>query len=223
MLFEEGKDPVPLVNTAEETGSPVTNAGPGEIAFLIGPEPSRTIATATVANGRITRRISFDKGPITGLAASPDGATLYCVANGKVWAIAVAGGEPKEIRGGDSVAVSPDGKELLVQQAETTVRLVRVPLDGRPEQEIPLTGPLRLFLQSNPGAIGKDGRILTPLGTSTWYQPPGMLDPATGRLTRIKTDYVTDVHSIAWTPDGQVMALGFDLRSTMWRFQAEGR
>ena len=224
MLAEGGKNLVPLVNTTEETASPVTAAGPGEVAFLIGPEPRRTIATASVANGRITRRIPFDKGAIKSLASSPDGKTLYCAANGTIWAIPVAGGEPKKLHAGESVAVSPDGQVLLVELFETSlVRLVRVPVNGGPEQEIRLTGRLRPAPQSNPGAISKDGRILVPLGTPTWYQPPGLLDPATGRLTAIKTDYITDVHSIGWTPDGQVMALGFDMRSALWKFQPEGQ
>jgi hypothetical protein len=50
-----------------------------------------------------------------------------------------------------------------------------------------------------------------------------MLDPATGRISSIKTDYITDVHSVGWAPDGSVMALGFDLRSTMWKFQPASR
>jgi hypothetical protein len=37
-------------------------------------------------------------------------------------------------------------------------------------------------------------------------------------VTLIKTDYVTDIHSLGWAPDGRVLALGFDLRSTMWKF-----
>ena len=44
MAAEKGKDPVPLVNTTEETSSPMTAVGLREIAFAIGPEPHQTIA-----------------------------------------------------------------------------------------------------------------------------------------------------------------------------------
>jgi hypothetical protein len=73
----------------------------------------------------------------------------------------------------------------------------------------------------NPTAIGRDGRIVSPLGTSSWYQPPGLIDPLTGRVTAVHTDYITDVHSIGWAPDGELVALGFDLQGTLWRFQPE--
>jgi len=220
-LIAEGKDPVPLVNTTEESGNPVAPAGPGEVVFMLGSMPRRTIAKASVANGRIIQRIAFDKGQVTGLAASPDGRTIYAVvADGVIWEIPADGVEPKKIRNGLTVSVSPDGRALLVGEvAGTAVRLVRVPLDGSPEQAIPYSGDLKPGLQVNPNAMGKDGQILLPLGTSTWYVPPGLLDPLTHRLTLIKTDYVTDIHSIGWAPDGGVMALGFDLRSTMWKFR----
>ena len=63
-VFETGKDPVPLINTSEDTTSPVTAVGPSDTAVLIGPAPHWTIAVATVSNGRITRRVPFDKWPI---------------------------------------------------------------------------------------------------------------------------------------------------------------
>jgi eukaryotic-like serine/threonine-protein kinase len=223
-LIAEGKDPVPLVNTTEESGNPVAPAGPGEVVFMLGSMPHRTIAKVSVANGRITQRIAFDKGQVNGLAASPDGKTIYCVADGVIWAIPGEGGEPKKIRNGLSVSVSPDGRSLVVGEVMgTSVRLVRVPLDGTPEREITYSGDHHPGLQVNPNAMGKEGRILLPLETSTWYVPPGLLDPATNRLSLIKTDYVTDIHSIGWAPDGRVLALGFDLRSTMWKFRPSGQ
>ncbi|SPF43382.1 Serine/threonine protein kinase [Candidatus Sulfopaludibacter sp. SbA4] len=224
MLVEAGKDPSPLVDTSEETTGPVTTAGPHEIAFLIGPAPRRTIALAAVSNGRITRRIPFDHGPISALAASPDGKTLYCAADGVVWAIPSSGGEARKIRAGDHVAVDPAGQYLLVEVTETPViRLWRVPLNGGVEQEIPQNGPFRPGYNIGPNAVGSDGRILIPLGASTWYWPPGLIDPASGRFTRIPADLAIDYHVLAWTPDGQVMAMGFDSESTMWRFTPEVR
>ena len=65
IYLDQMERPVPLVATAEENSGPVTAAGASEIAFLIGPQPKRTIAMAAVSNGRITRRIPFDK-PVWG-------------------------------------------------------------------------------------------------------------------------------------------------------------
>jgi hypothetical protein len=222
MVVEAGKDPVPLINTVEATSSPVTAAGPSEVAFLIGPEPRRTIALAAASNGRISRRIPFDKGPITSLASSPDGNTLYCAAGGNIWSLPVDGGaaKAKKIRAGDHVAADPSGKYLLVELIENPIiRFVTVPLNGGPEREIPRPGPLRPAFVIGPNAIGKDGRVVMPLGSFTWSWPPGLLDPATGQFTRVPVDHLLDYHVLNWTPDGKVLALGLAMRSRMWRFQ----
>jgi hypothetical protein len=47
-----------------------------------------------------------------------------------------------------------------------------------------------------------------------------MLDTAAGRLTRLSSDDVNDYQSMAWLPDGQIMALHNGVRSTLWRFQS---
>ncbi len=219
---EAGKPPVALVATAEETSAPVTAAGSGEIAFLIGKEPRRTIATASVSNGRITKRIPFDRGPITALTASPDGKTLYCAAGGMVWAIAVAGGEARKLRPGDYLAMDPAGKYLLVQVSENPIiRLIQVPLDGGAEREVPHTAMLRPAFMITPNAISQDGRVLIPMGASTWNWPAGIMDLRTGEVTQIPVDYKTEFHALSWTPDGKVIAMGLDLRAKLWKFRAD--
>jgi hypothetical protein len=222
-VIEAGREPAPLANSTEETAGPVAAVGPDQAAFLIGPEPRRTIALAAVANGRITRRIPFDHGSISSLAATPDGKTIFCAADGTVWAIPLAG-EPKKVRAGDQLAVDPDGRYLLVEVVESPViRFVRVPLNGGPEQEIPRVGPLRAAYNITPNAFGKDGRILTPLGTSTMSWPPGIIDPSSGRYTRIPIDLDLDYHAMAWTPDGRIIAIGLGTQSALWKFQPETR
>jgi quercetin dioxygenase-like cupin family protein len=217
-----GKEPVPLIATTEDTAAPVTAAGPSEIAFLIGPEPRRTIAIAAVSNGRITRRIPFDKGPISSLASSPDGKTLYCAAGGIVWSIPVAGGEPRKVRAGDSVAVDPAGANLLVEVVESPIiRLIYVPLDGGAEREIPRTGSLRPASLIGPNAIGKDGRLVMPLGAVTGFWRPGMIDPRTGAISEIPVDTLIDYHTLGWTLDGNIMAFCMEIRAKIWKFHAE--
>jgi eukaryotic-like serine/threonine-protein kinase len=226
LAVEAGKIPVPFVSTAEDTAGPAAMAGPREVAFLIGPAPRRTIALASVSNGRITRRIPFDKGVIKALAGTPDGQTLFCSADGVIWSVALAGGDPKKIRAGDGIAVDPSGQNLFVELIEPPkTRLVRVPLHGAAEQEIPLSGPLHLgyaFISSS--AVSKDGRLLVPLvSPDAWSSPPGVVNLVTGSISRIPIDYVGDFINMGWSPDGQVIARAFPLRSTIWKFLPEGK
>jgi hypothetical protein len=62
--------------------------------------------------------------------------------------------------------------------------------------------------------------LLTPLAPrDSWFNPPAIIDIATGRIVRIPTDHQSDYRSMAWTPSGQVIALMNGLRATLWRFQ----
>ena len=223
MLLETGKQPVQLVNTAEDTAGPLTAAGPGEVAFMIGPTPRQTIALSTVSSGRITRRIAFDKGRIDAMATSPDGSTIYCVSGGMVWAVPVSGGSPRKIRAGDSIAVDGAANALFVVSMEhPQSRLFRVPLAGGPVTEIPLTGPYRIGTPVNSGAV-RNGRFVAALGSSRWYDPPGIFDLATGKSARIPLDYTGDFWRLAWSPDGNVIGEAFEYNTTMWKFTPAAR
>jgi hypothetical protein len=179
---------------------------------------------AALSNGRITRRIPFDKGPITSLAASADGKTIYCAGGGTIWSLSVAGGPPRKIREGDFVAVDPAGRYLLVEvTGGPVIRLIIVPLDGGAEREVPRTGTQQPVFMIDPNAIGKDGRILMPLVSSGCCFPAGVIDPRTGEIRRIPLDSSTDFHGLAWTPDGRIMGLGLDTRARIWRFQMKGK
>ena len=223
LLLESGKQPVQLVNTAEDNTGPLTAAGPGEVAFLIGPVPRKTIALAAVSTGRITRRIAFDKGRIDAMAASPDGGTIYCVAGGMVWAVPASGSAPRKIRAGDSIAVDAAANALFVVSKEhPQSRLFRVPLEGGPETEIPLTGPYRIGAPVNQDAV-RNGRFVTSLGSSRWYNPPGIFDLSTGKSALVKLDYTGDFWRMAWSTDGNVIGEALGWNSTMWKFTLEVR
>ncbi len=226
MVIEEGKEAVPLVNTTEETSSPATAAGPGQIAFAIGGEPHRTLAIASLSNGRVTRRIAFDKGEPQSLAASPDGSTLYCAAAGTIWSIAVAGGEPRKLHAGEAVAVMPGGLSLLVELVQSgRTRLLETQLDGSGEKDIPLNGPFHLADAAITSSSILNGKLAAPLASlDSWFYQPGVVDLATGRMTRIPVNFLGDFHFEAWTSDGHLLAWAHELRSTIWKLtQPAGR
>jgi len=229
MLGEAGKEPIPFVNTAEEINGPLAAIGDSEVAFLIGAQPRHTIAIASISSGRITSRIEYAKAGITQIAASTDGSMLYFVAAGEIWSVPRTSsghrGEPHRIRAGNFVTGEPGDKSILVEvQEPPNTRLIRVPLqDGMPsgpEQEVPLAGPFKLGFGIDPGAV-RNGRLVAPGSTPTWYWPPTIFDLATGKSARIPLDYTNDFHYMSWTSDGRIVAFAMGWRSSMWKFQPE--
>lgn len=227
MIFEAGKQPVPLVNTPDETAPPAAALGPEEVAFMIGKPAHEELAVANISTGTILRRIKINKTfIISALAATPDGKTLFLGAEGSIWSVPSTGGELRRIRQGYAVGVDPTGAYLLVQFADNTkIRLVRVPLEGGPEQEIPLSGPYRLTnVPIGSGMISKDARLFVPLASpESFFTSPGIVDLVTGRMMRIPVEPYSDYGFMAQSHGGTVTAIAMGLKSTLWRFQREGR
>jgi eukaryotic-like serine/threonine-protein kinase len=224
VVIQPGKEPVPLVITSDETSTPATVAGPGLVAFMVGPPGKAEIGIGSLETGRIVRRIPFDKPYISTMSSSPDGKTFYCAADHVVWAVPSAGGTPVRIHEGDRAAVDPDGNYLAVLTQEPANRLYKVPLHGGAPQEIHVSGDLRPELSVGPQAISRDGRLLALLvAAGSWFDNPGIIDLATGRATLIPTDYPADYRSLNWTADGQVMGIALPMRSSIWKFAPQGR
>ncbi len=223
MALAEGKNPVPLVSTTEETSEPMTAAGPGGVAFLIGPAPHAVIAVAETSTGRVIHRIDPGKGEISSIASSPDGKTLYFSAGGKIWSVPSASGVPSLIRSGDGVIADPSGGSLVITTVEAAkVRLFRFPLDGSAEHEIGTDGSVPLAPLPR-GLLKADGRLLVILAPlDSWFFVPGILDTNTGRITRLPTDRTSHTRGLSWTSDGQVVEVRESVRSTLWRFQPVG-
>jgi hypothetical protein len=221
MAVERGKDPVPLLNTTEESAAPLTAMPRNRIAFVIGPEPHETIAVADASYGRISARISPRKGSVQSVTASADGATLYFTAGGSVWAIPSGGGEATKICAGDWVVTNPVGGTLIVgRNLSSRISLFEVPAAGGSERTIPLddSSPIFGFFMS-PGAIRGDGQMLVSLNLAdSWFNPLAQLDLRSGRITRLAGDGVSDLHSAAWTHDGGIVASRLALVSTIWHF-----
>jgi hypothetical protein len=95
-----------------------------------------------------------------------------------------------------------------------------VDLYGGEEREIPISGNARPAPVET-GAIGKDGKLLLGLqGPDSWFLDPFVIDLETGRATKIPIDAPGDNFTMAWTPDGQIMAAVSPVRASLWRFQS---
>lgn len=227
MAVDRGKNPVPLVNTTEESAAPMTAMPGNRIAFVIGPEPHETIAVADASNGRISARISPGKGIIQSISPSPDGGTLYFTAAGSVWSIPSAGGgEPSRICAGEWVVSNPANGTLIVGRSESSrITLFEVPVAGGPERTIPIDPASPIFgFYLSPGTIRSDGQMLVSLNVAdSWFNPLAQLDLKTGRITRLAGDGVSDLHSAAWAPDGGIVASRLGLVSTIWKFTPQDK
>lgn len=164
------------------------------MAFRLGAGSAETIAVAAVKDGRLVRRIQESAGKrIDGLIASTDGKTLYYLSAGSIWAIPSAGGVPRKIGSGDSIAMDAGGQNLIVVLNEKErSRLVRLPVSGGSPQEIPWKGELRLTgWPLSPNAVAPDGRILVTLGsTDSWFYYVGIVNSKTGEVRKVPVNYV---------------------------------
>ena len=224
LLITSGKEPVPFVETQEETAAPTALVGQTQIAFLIGPKSSRTIGLASLRDRRITRRLEGSRGAaIDSMVSSSDGKTIYYAASGSIWTISVDDGQPQKLRNGDSVTIDPYRKELIIRMTETGgTRLVRVPIGGGAEGPIALKGDVRVSpypYQSN--AVSKDGRIVVQVAPSaSWFWPLVVIEPDTGRVQVVHVGYDADMNG-GWSPDGKLVVVAQALRSSLWRFRPE--
>ena len=75
-----------------------------------------------------------------------------------------------------------------------------------------------------PNALSPDGRLLVGLvRPDLYFNPPGLVDTNTGRVTRMPSEILCDYEGIGWTPDEHVIALKIGTRATMWKFQPAPR
>jgi hypothetical protein len=129
------------------------------------------------------------------------------------------GGEARKVSAGNRVVADPSGKALLISVLESTnMRLFRVPLDGTPETEVKTNAADAVrYSYLSPGSVSADGRLLISLH-NTWFSAPAILDTHTGRVHPLPFDGASDYISMAWLPDGRMVALRLGENSTLWRF-----
>ncbi len=224
LVTAPGKGLISFLETAEETSSPMAALGAREVALMEGNRTKRRIAIASIPDDRIVRRLDVPPGDITGMAASPDGRTIYYVASGVVWAVPSneGRGTRRKIRDGDGVAVDPRNGDLIIQIfAADGVRLVRMPPSGT-EQEISFsTGLFVMYpIPLSANAVGPDGRILVHGGqTDTWQYYVGVIDPSQKSVKVVRLAYDGDTAVPGWTKDGKIVSIGYRYRQNLWRFR----
>jgi eukaryotic-like serine/threonine-protein kinase len=212
------RDPVEFLASGEPSDLPLAALGTDRVMMRTTGAAGVALTIAYTATGRIAGRIpGFDHQVVAG---SPDGKTIYYADSGAIWAMPSAGGATRRLHDGDAVAPSPDGRYLVIQLLGAGgTRLVRVPVDGGPEQEIPVRSPLPIAGNLlTPNAVAPDGRILVEVGTpALWFWPPAILDPRTGSLTIVPRGAAFDGYA-GWSADGRVVTTAKGLESTLWRF-----
>jgi len=214
-----GGEPQVLVETNEDTSLPATTFG-GNVAFVIGTGDQRRIALASLNDGRVIRR--FSTRSEKGMAASPDGRTLYYSFSGAIWAQSVGGGEPKRITEGLDVTLDPNGQYLYVKRAvKGLMGIVRIPAAGGDAEELPIPPEYHL---ANPGlspaAVDSRGRILVSvISKQSFYYQTAIVDPASQSFTLVPIAIDGDAAMAGWAPDGRILVRGHRYLFSLWRYQ----
>jgi len=216
-----------FLDLSEQATPPVAMIGDSQVAFLSGGTGSHPVITvASISDGRILRRLesASDAAPQT-LAASPDGRSLFYTDTGTLFTVDLAGGPPRRLRAGNGVAVDPRSPITLIVQVNepTGVRLYRTPLDGRTETPLLYSGTLRQVPDPiTNGAVGPDGRIaIGTISTESSLRSVALLDPVSGALEQVPVVFDGNLHYPVWSRDGQLLAMGVSIRSSLWRFQPQ--
>ena len=226
VVMAPGKEPVPFIDTDEDTSAPMAMLGSDRVILFAGAGPKRQLAIASIADGRIVSRFARLDGSqhITALAGSPDGRTIFYIAGGALSSVSGPDEAPRRIRAGDGVAVTPDGRALVVMLNETAgARLIRHDLASGEEADISLAG-LRLSpWPLAPNAVAPDGRLAVRVTSpDSWFWPAAILDPRTGRTEVLPQAAVADMLMPGWDAQGRLVTIATFTRSTLWRFRLAG-
>jgi predicted Ser/Thr protein kinase len=221
-----GKDLVPLLEARVETAPPAAVVGGRRLAFVAGSVKERHLTVADLVDDSVRISHALEDVPgdgLRGLAASPNGETLYYVRARRVWAVPVGGGEPREVGSGDGVAVHPVSGDLIVHRlGPKGLGLYGMAPEGGAPREIevrPVLEGLRLAPAAGCSgrAIDDKGRLLVTTTTKdSWYWRVAVLDPE-GTLSPIPVDFEGDLYLPRWDKDGNVLAMGYSYKSELWR------
>jgi DNA-binding winged helix-turn-helix (wHTH) protein len=217
-----GAEPRPLLNTIESARLPGAWLGNGRLAFLIGESDQLRLAIGSVESGQVLHRFPFDARHVTGVAASPDGRTLYYTSAGELWEQAVGRGDRRKICEGRDVAADPSGKVLYLTRHSTHgYELFRIPATGGKAEKLPLPSGYSLTPNRlSPAAVNRDGRILLSIQKLglTFFQA-GIYDPVRQTLIVVPAPYQAVVNSAGWAANSSIELQITHWSSTLWRYR----
>lgn len=223
-VFHAGMGERNLMESSEESYSPATRIGKDSVAFLLGSPDAPRIAIATLRDGRIVKRFSFNAASVNSMASTPDGKKLYYCDHGRVWWIGTNGEEAKPIpvTEGDSIAIDSAGKYLYVNRLLNGQRqLMRLLLAGG--QAETLTIPVQYTISDDelsPAAADASGRVLFEVDSAdSWFEQIAMIDTSHKSFSLIPTGFSGDVWLPGWESDGRIAAVGARLHSALWRYK----
>ena len=223
-VFRAGVGERNLLESSEESSAPTARVGAGSVAFLLDPQTAPRIAIATLREGRIIKRFSFDASSVESIAATPDGEKLYYCDHGQVSWIGTKdeNAKPVPVTEGDSIAIDGAGKYLYVKRMQKAQReLVRMPLNGG--QVETLTIPPEYTIsddQLSPAAADAAGRIVFEVDSAdSWYERVAVIDTSRKSFAVIPTRFNGDVWMPGWESDGRIAAVGARLDSSLWRYK----
>ena len=210
---------------------------PGNYLMSVAFSPDgKSLATAgedvilwNVAKGSKLRTIERQRNPMTFVSFSPDGRFL-ATANGNglfgdpaayLWSTDT-GEKIRDFKGHASMvgssAFSPDGKYVATGGDDQTVRVWDLGA-GVESRVIHHTGPLKTFtlisggLARTPVAFSPDGKFV--IGAS-WEEVVHRWNAATGALVDDLKGHTDDVTSMAFSPDGRVLATSGSDELILW-------
>jgi hypothetical protein len=213
-----------LLESSEESFLPAARVGNGSLAFMLGPQEAPHIAIATLREGRIVKRFSFNAAAVTSIAATPDGDKLYYCDHGKVWWISAKdeNGKPVLVTEGDSIAIDAASKYLYIKRMQKGQReLVRMPLAGGQVEALAIPPEYTISDDElSPAAADASGRILFEVDSAdSWYERIAIIDPSRKTFAVIPTAFSGDVWMPGWLSDGRIAAIGARLDCAMWRYK----
>jgi hypothetical protein len=192
-----------------------------EFALISGGLDQPVITVASIADGRLIRRLEASRGKaVSALAMSADRSKILFGHGGELWTMPVAGGEPQRLTTGSGIAIDPGGKfSVIERETSSGVQILRRDEGGR---EVPIALPPGLsFVSASlwPSSLTPDGRLAVVIASlDSWFWTPAIVNIHTGAFTRVPVQYVGDVQwDVSWDGD-HILASALRFESKLWRF-----